>query len=59
MRGIKRKFSVAAPDRDDAAAADRVTEDVLRLFGLPADEAHGICTRPLPEIGELALPDSA
>jgi AcrR family transcriptional regulator len=47
------------PERDDAAAADRVTEDVLRLFGLPADEAHEICTRPLPDIGEAALPDSA
>ena len=47
------------PERDDAAAADRVTEDVLRLFGLSADEAHEICTRPLPDIGEAALPDSA
>ncbi|MBP1820660.1 TetR/AcrR family transcriptional regulator [Mycobacterium sp. OAE908] len=47
------------PERDDAAAADRVTEDVLRLFGLPADEAHDVCTRPLPDIAELALPDSA
>ena len=37
------------PDRDDAAAADAVTEDVLRLFGLPADEAHEICLRPLPD----------
>ena len=47
------------PERDDAAAADRVTEDVLRLFGLPADEAHDVCTRPLPDIDDLALPDSA
>ena len=47
------------PKRDDAAAADRVTEDVLRLFGLPADEAHEICQRPLPDIAEVALPDSA
>jgi len=38
------------PDRDDAAAADRVTEDVLRLFGLPAEEAHQICQRPLPDL---------
>lgn len=37
-------------ERDDAAAADRVTEDLLRLFGLSADEAHEICTRPLPDI---------
>ena len=47
------------PERDDAAAADRVTEDVLRLFGLPADEAHEICRRPLPDIGEMTLQDSA
>jgi AcrR family transcriptional regulator len=47
------------PERDDAAAADRVTEDVLRLFGVPADEAHEICQRPLPDIAEAALPDSA
>ena len=38
------------PERDDAAAADSVTEDVLRLFGLPADEAHEICPRPLPDL---------
>jgi AcrR family transcriptional regulator len=47
------------PERDDAAAADRVTEDVLRLFGLPADEAHEICRRPLLEIDGVTLPDSA
>ena len=28
------------PDRDGALAADTVTENVLRLFGLPADEAQ-------------------
>jgi len=47
------------PERDDAAAADRVTEDVLRLFGLPVEEAHEICGRPLPDIAGIALPDSA
>ena len=47
------------PERDDAAAADRVTEDVLRLFGLPADQAHAICQLPLPDIGEMTLQDSA
>ena len=47
-------------ERDDAAAADRVTEDVLRLFGLPDDEARMICQRPLPDIkAALALRDSA
>jgi AcrR family transcriptional regulator len=47
------------PERDDAAAADRVTEDLLRLFGLSAEEAHEICQRPLPDIAGLSLPDSA
>ena len=47
------------PWRDDALTADQVTEDVLRLFGLPAEEAHEICRRPLPDIEGLALPDSA
>jgi AcrR family transcriptional regulator len=47
------------PDRDDAAAADTVTEDVLRLFGLPANEAGEICRRPLPDLGSSQVPDSA
>ncbi|OBI92184.1 TetR/AcrR family transcriptional regulator [Mycobacterium sp. 1245805.9] len=47
------------PERDDAAAADRVTEDVLRLFGVPTDEAREICRRPLPDIAQAVLPDSA
>ncbi|MFI6364363.1 TetR/AcrR family transcriptional regulator [Nocardia sp. NPDC050630] len=45
------------PDRDDAAAADEVTEDLLRMFGISADEAREICARPLPSID--ALPDTA
>ncbi|PSR70206.1 TetR family transcriptional regulator [Nocardia sp. MDA0666] len=36
------------PERDDAEAADQVTEDLLRMFGLSADEAREICRRPLP-----------
>jgi len=47
------------PDRDDAAAADRVTEGVLRLFGLPANEAHDLCRRPLPDDKAFTLPNSA
>lgn len=47
------------PDRDDEAAADAVTEDVLRLFGLPADEARDICRRPLPDLESFELQDSA
>jgi AcrR family transcriptional regulator len=47
------------PDRDDAVAADRVTEGVLRLFGLPAEEARDLCRRPLPDDKAFILPDSA
>lgn len=47
------------PDRDDAEAADTVTEDLLRLFGLPADEAREICLRPLPDLDSVAQPNSA
>src|SRR5947209_6521551 len=39
------------PDRDDARAADSVTESVLRLFGLSAEEARAVCQRPLPDDG--------
>ena len=39
----------ADPGRDGASAADKVTENVLRLLGLSADEAHAICQRPLPD----------
>lgn len=37
------------PDRDDAESADLVTEDLLRMFGIPANEAHDISRRPLPD----------
>jgi AcrR family transcriptional regulator len=46
-------------DRDDAHAADTVTENVLRLFGLGADEAHAICQRPLSDLDAWGQPDSA
>jgi AcrR family transcriptional regulator len=38
------------PDRDPERTADAMAEDLLRLFGMSAREAHRICTRPLPEI---------
>jgi AcrR family transcriptional regulator len=38
------------PDRDDAEAADKVTEHVLKLLGMSADEARRICQQPLPDI---------
>jgi AcrR family transcriptional regulator len=47
------------PERDGALAADTVTENVLRLFGLGADEAHAVCQRPLPDLDGSEQPDSA
>jgi AcrR family transcriptional regulator len=41
------------PERDDAVAADTVTEHVLRLLGMTADEAHRICALPLPDFDSL------
>lgn len=38
------------PDRDDAASADAMTEDVLRLFGMSAKDAREVCGRPLPSV---------
>lgn len=47
------------PDRDDAEAADSVTADVLRLFGMSAEDAADICTRPLPDLDPITPPHSA
>lgn len=41
------------PDRDAAQAADALTTDLLRMFGMDATEAQEICSRPLPTIDEL------
>lgn len=40
----------AQPGRDDAEATDQVAEDLLRMMGVPAGEAHDICRRPLPDV---------
>jgi AcrR family transcriptional regulator len=47
------------PDRDDAAAADQVCQDLLRMLGVPADEAHAICQRRLPDLDQLRLHEAA
>ncbi len=44
------------PDRDDAAASDQMAENLLRVYGVPADEAEEICRRPLPVVDELIQP---
>jgi hypothetical protein len=40
------------PNHDDA----QVAEDLLRMFGVPADEVHEICQRPLPDPRRPPLP---
>jgi AcrR family transcriptional regulator len=47
------------PDRDDATAADAVTEHVLTLLGMPADEARRLCELPLPDLESLGWAGSA
>lgn len=41
------------PERDDAQAADKITEDVLRVFGMTAEEAREVCQRPLPDARDV------
>ena len=38
------------PDRDVEQTTDRVTEDLLRMFGVPRPRARRIATLPLPDI---------
>ncbi|WP_037321400.1 TetR/AcrR family transcriptional regulator [Amycolatopsis orientalis] len=48
------------PERDDAATTDQVAEDLLRMLGLTAAEAHEVCSRPLPDLDTTATgPDTA
>ncbi len=47
------------PERDDALTTDRMAADLLRVYGVPADEASDICSRPLPTLEELAEAGSA
>jgi AcrR family transcriptional regulator len=44
----------AEPERDDAAATDQIAEDLLRMLGVPADEAREISRRPLPDLDTRA-----
>lgn len=41
------------PERDDAEATDQITEDLLRMMGMPADEARALARGPLPDIAEV------
>ena len=38
------------PDRDVEETTDRMTEDLLRMFGVPPRQAQRICSLPLPDL---------
>jgi AcrR family transcriptional regulator len=50
---------VDQPDRDDAETTDRMAADLLRVYGVPAEVADEICSRPLPDLDDLAETGSA
>jgi AcrR family transcriptional regulator len=41
------------PERDVEETTDRVTEELLRMFGVPRRQAQRICRLPLPDLGPL------
>ena len=45
------------PDRDAEETTDRVTEELLRLFGVRTPAARRICRLPLPALGPHSRPD--
>ncbi len=47
------------PERDEGEATDQVTEDILRMLGMPRQQARKLCQRPLPDLDELMRPGSA
>ena len=47
------------PDRDVDETTDRVTEDLLRMFGMPRRQAQRICSLPLPDIDAVRGDGSA
>ena len=43
------------PERDVEQTTDRVTEKLLRMFGLPAAAARRICRLPLPDLASAQV----
>jgi AcrR family transcriptional regulator len=41
------------PERDDAETTDQITEDLLRMFGVPAVQARDLSRSPLPDLDNL------
>ncbi len=47
------------PDRDVEQSTDRMTEDLLRMFGVPRRQARRICTKALPDLNAPRGGDAA
>ncbi len=47
------------PDRDVEQTTNRMTQDLLRMFGVPRRQAHRICTKPLPDLDQARGDGSA
>jgi hypothetical protein len=47
------------PDRDVEQTTDRVTEDLLRMFGVPRRRAQRLCSLPLPDLDSAPRNGSA
>jgi hypothetical protein len=47
------------PERDLEETTDRVTEDLLRMFGVPRPRARRIAKLPLPDLDAAPRDDSA
>jgi hypothetical protein len=45
------------PGRDLEATTDRVTEDLLRMFGMTRRQAQRICSLPLPALDTAGTSD--
>lgn len=45
------------PERDDSNATDSFAADILRAFGLTADDAREVCRREIPDLDHLAVHD--
>ncbi|OBI14256.1 TetR family transcriptional regulator [Mycobacterium sp. E2462] len=41
------------PDRDAEATVDAATENLLRIFGMSAEQARDLCQKPLPDMSSL------
>lgn len=39
--------------RDDASSSDQMAEDLLRAFGLSAEDARDVVSRELPDLGDV------